>query len=166
MLLSLCPMGLQADPVPELVTFAASPRVKVGYSFDHYANNSNMQHTYISEDMLRAAGTTSVWKSSAWNISQVANRLTGVLSLHTHSYSTTQKVHQDQQRIDKMRIYEKYIHTNWNDGVELVVYCRKGRGRTIEELVIFKFKNSYCSRVIQLTGKLRPEDITSIIRQN
>lgn len=157
----------EAPPAaPPSLEFTSPSGMKVGYSFDHYANNRNMQHTFISAEMLKAANATNQWKSSAWDISKVASRLTGLLSLHTHSVSTAKMVRKDWKMVDKMRIYEKYIQTNWNGNVELIAYCRKGRGHTIEELIIFKFRDSYCARVIQLTGKLRPEDINHIIRQS
>ena len=165
--LMCCPIAAAADAAPEPLAAAdATAQPKVGYSFDHYANNPKMQRTYISADMLRAANATKVFESSAWDISHVVSRLTGLLGLHTHSVSTTKQVRNDQRAIDKMKTYEKYIHSNWQTGVEIVVYCRHGRGHNIEELIIFKFRSNYCSRVIQLTGKLRPEDIASIIKQN
>ncbi len=56
---------------------------KVYYSFDHYAENPKMSRSFISGEMLKVASHSKLWKSSAWSISSVANRLTSVLSLHT-----------------------------------------------------------------------------------
>lgn len=157
-------LPVHAERTAELSALASEAGVRVYYSFDHYARNSKMQRTFISGEMLKAADATRLWKSSAWDVSGVASRLTSLLSMHTHSVSTTQQVRKDEARVAANKAYEKYLHTSWDD-ITLMVYCHRGRGRTIEEMIIFKFRSNYCSRVIQLTGKLRPEDINAIIKQ-
>ena len=137
---------------------------KVYYSFDHYAENPKMSRSFISGEMLKVASHSKLWKSSAWSISSVANRLTSVLSLHTHSMSTTKKVQEDMKKVSKIKAYELYMQTYWND-IKLIVFCHRGKGKVIEELLIFKFRSNYWSRVMQLTGKIQPEDITNIIKK-
>mgnify|MGYP006924877898 FL=1 len=46
------------------------------------------------------------------------------------------------------------------------MYVHRTHGKNISELLIFKFRSNYCSRIIQLTGKLRTTDIAAIIRMN
>lgn len=152
-----------AEKNPEMATIAAGCDVKVYYSFDHYANNPKMQRTFISGDMLSAAQGTSVLQSSAWDVSGVVSRLTSLLTLHTHSRSTTKMVQKDLERVSAKRDYERIMHSRWEDK-ELIVFCHRGRGKNIEELLVFKFRSDYCSRVIQMTGKLRTDDIANIIR--
>lgn len=138
---------------------------KVYYSFDRYATNPKVSRTYISGEMLKAAGTTSVWKSSAWDISKVASRLTSLLSLHTHSRSTTAKVREDFEKVMRMKEYEEYMNTE-SGSIKVIVFCHRGRGKTIDELLVFRFRSDYCSRVIQMTGKLQASDISAIIRKS
>lgn len=138
---------------------------KVHYSFDRYANNTKVSRTYISGEMLQAAGSTTVWKSSAWDISRVASRLTSLLSLHTHSVSTTKSVRQDMQKVMGMKAYEEYMNTE-SGNIKVVVFCHRGKGKTIDELIVFRFRSNYCSRVIQLTGKLTAADIAAIIHKS
>lgn len=159
-------MPAQADKSPEMLTIASGSNVKVYYSFDHYANNPKMTRSFVSEDMLEAASRTGLLKSTAWDVTEVASRLKSLLSLHTHSRSTTKQVRQDLEKVSSRPAYERMMHTR-TDNTELVVFChRKGRGKDIDELLIFKFKSDFCSRVIQLTGKLRANDISSILKMS
>lgn len=151
------------DKNPEMATIAAGCDVKVCYSFDHYANNSKVWRTFVSEEMLKAAAGTNVLQSSAWDVSKVVSRLTSLLSLHTHSVSTTKLVRKDLERVSAKRDYERVMHSTWDDK-ELVVFCHRGHGKNIEELLVFKFRDNYCSRVIQMTGKLRISDIKDILK--
>lgn len=161
----LCPETLTAYNTATSSRITSATGAKVYYSFDHYANNSKVSRTFISGEMLKAAGTTSVWKSSAWDISKVASRLTSLLSLHTHSRSTTDKVREDMAKVMKMKEYEEYMNTDAGD-IKVAVFCHRGRGKTIDELLVFRFRSNYCSRVIQMTGKLQPSDISAIIRKS
>ncbi len=68
------------------------------------------------------------------------------------------------KKVSKIKAYELYMQTYWND-IKLIVFCHRGKGKVIEELLIFKFRSNYCSRVMQLTGKIQPEDITNIIKK-
>lgn len=156
----------RADKSPEMLTMASGSNVKVYYSFDHYANNPNMARGFVSEDMLKAATSTGLLQSTAWDLSQVVSRLKSVLTLHTHSRSTTKQVRQDLEKVSSRPAYERLMHTRF-DNSEFVVFChRKGRSKDLDELLIFKFRDNYCSRVIQLTGKIRVSDITSILKMS
>lgn len=152
-----------AEKNPEMATIVAGSDVKVYYSFDHYANNPKMMRTFISGDMLKAATGTKMLESSAWDVTSVTSRLTSLLSLHTHSRSTTKLVRKDLERVGAKRDYERIMHSTW-DNMELVVFCHRTRGKNIDELLVFKFRDDYCSRVIQMTGKLRIDDISNIIK--
>lgn len=154
-----------AEELPTMQTIVAGSNVKVFYSFDHYANNKKMMRTYVSEEMLSAAKRTNMLQSSAWNVSGVVDRLTSLLALHTHSRSTTQSVRKDLERVQAKKEYERVMHSHWDDK-EIVVFVHRTHGKSISELLIFKFRSDYCSRIIQLTGKLRTTDISAIIRMN
>ena len=155
--------ALHAEEVPAMQTIAAGSNVKVYYSFDHYANNSKMARTYVSEEMLQAAKRTNMLQSSVWNVSGVVDRLTSLLALHTHSRSTTRSVRKDLERVSANKAYERVMHSLWDDQ-EIVVFIHRTHGKNVSELLVFKFRSDYCSRIIQLTGKLRTTDISAIIR--
>mgnify|MGYP000166873725 CR=1 FL=1 len=164
--LALLAPAAQAAPErsPEINTIAAGCDVKVYYSFDHYANNPKVSRTFIAGDMLQAARGTTALKSSAWDVSGVTDRLTSLLSLHTHSVSTTKAVRKDLERVAAKKAYERIMHSRWDDK-ELIVFCHRARGKNnIDELLVFKFRSSYCSRVIQMTGRLRTSDIAAILK--
>ncbi len=143
---------------------AAKP-MPVLYSFDQYAQNTKVSRTYISETMLEAAARSGSLKSDTWNLGKVLPRLTGVLMLHTHSRSTTKSFRNDQKKVSQMAEYECLMSTRV-DNVELQVFVRRSRGKTIQELLVFRFRDDYCTRVIQLTGKLRDSDIAEIIKMS
>lgn len=125
-----------------------------------------MARSFVSEDMLEAALRAGLLTSTAWDISEVASRLKSLLSLHTHSRSTTKKVRQDLEKVNALSAYEQMMHTYSGD-IELIVFChRRGKGKDIDELLIFKFRSDYCSRVIQLTGKLKADDIAAILKMS
>lgn len=137
-------------------------KAKVRYSFDFYATNPKVQRTYISGEMLRAAYQSNMVQSSTWNFKNVAARLTSVLSLHTHSMSTTQTVRKDCERVAAKRDFEEIMSTTSGDK-RIVVYGHRVKGSVWDEFIIFRFRSNYCSRVVQLTGKLYTSDITDII---
>ena len=93
------PHALHAEEVPVVLTITADSNVKVFYSFDHYANNSKMARTYVSEEMLQAAKNSNMLQSNVWDVSGVISRLTSLLALHTHSRSTTTSVRKDMERV-------------------------------------------------------------------
>lgn len=159
------PHALHAEEVPVVLTITADSNVKVFYSFDHYANNSKMARTYVSEEMLQAAKNSNMLQSNVWDVSGVISRLTSLLALHTHSRSTTTSVRKDMERVSAKKEYERVMHSQWDDK-EIAVYVHRTHGKNISELLIFKFRSNYCSRIIQLTGKLRTTDIAAIIRMN
>jgi len=155
-----------AEPrkVSETAVIAEGSDVKVFYSFDHYANNKKVTRTFISGDMLAAAQGTKLFKSTAWDISTVVSRLTSLLSLHTHSVSTTQLFQKDLSAVRAKKAYECLMQSQWDD-IKLYVFAHRSRGKgNLDELLIFKFRNTYCTRVIQMTGKLRTADIATIIK--
>ncbi|MDE7379194.1 MAG: DUF4252 domain-containing protein [Paraprevotella sp.] len=167
-LMFMLPVSLpaHADKNPEVSAITSGSPVKVYYSFDHYANQPLMTRSFVSEDMLEAASHTGLLKSSAWDVSGVVSRLKSLLSLHTHSNSTTKNVRKDLEKVSALPAYERMMHT-CSGRTELVVFChRRGRGKDIDELLIFKFRDGYCSRVIQLTGKLRADDIAAILKMS
>jgi hypothetical protein len=47
-----------------------------------------------------------------------------------------------------------------------MVFGIRGKGRKLKELLIFRFRDDYCSRVVQLTGELTTDDIGNIIKLN
>lgn len=157
--------ALHAEEVPVVLTITADSNVKVFYSFDHYANNSKMARTYVSGEMLQAAKNSNMLQSNVWDVSGVISRLTSLLALHTHSRSTTASVRKDMERVTAKKEYERVMHSQWDDK-EIAVYVHRTHGKNISELLIFKFRSNYCSRIIQLTGKLRTTDIAAIIRMN
>lgn len=162
----LVPVAAPAIPRgnPEMTTIAAESDVKVFYSFDHYANNAKVTRSFVSGDMLRAAQGTKMFQSTAWDISGVVSRLTSLLSLHTHSVSTTKLFHKDLESVRAKKAYECLMQTETDD-VKMMVFVHRSRGKgNIDELIIFKFRSTYCTRVIQLTGKLRTTDIATIIK--
>ncbi|GEM_PF-752142 len=168
LLILMLPVSLpiRADKKTGTTTTAPSSSVKVYYSFDHYANNPKMARSFVSEDMLEAALRAGLLTSTAWDISEVASRLKSLLSLHTHSRSTTKKVRQDLEKVNGLSAYEQMMHT-YSDNIELIVFCHhRGKGKDIDELLIFKFRSDYCSRVIQLTGKLKADDIAAILKMS
>ncbi len=156
---------VQASPRnnPEMQEIAAGSDIKVYYSFDHYANNQKVQRTFISGDMLQAARGTKLLESSVWDVNDVVTKLTSLLSLHTHSRSTTTMVRKDLTNVSGMKNYERIMHTR-NDNIELIVFGHHTRGDNYDEILVFRFRDTYCSRVIQFTGKLQIKDLTSILK--
>lgn len=138
---------------------------KVYYSFNRYAANPKMDRTYVSKEMLQAAGSAGAFKSSAFDISSVASRLTSLLSMHTHSRSTTNCVRQDLAKVSQMSQYDHIMQKKSND-TELYIFCHRRNGKKIDELLVFRFRDTYCSRVIQLTGDLRTDDIAAILKMS
>jgi hypothetical protein len=52
------------------------------------------------------------------------------------------------------------------NNVEIIVFGIRGKGRKLKELLIFRFRDDCCSRVVQLTGELTTDDIGNIIKLN
>lgn len=136
---------------------------KVHYSFDRYAGNANVVCKFISEGMLRSAQKTSLASSGTWDFNQVINRLTSLLTLHTHSTSVTRQLREDLRKVSAKKQYELIMHSREN-GKEIYVFRHpRGKGK-MDELLIFRFRNTYCSRVVQLTGDLKDADVERILR--
>ena len=139
-------------------------RPKVAYSFDHLASNKKVTRLFISNEMLSAANASLV-KSDRWEFSHIVDRLTSVLTTHTHSVSTTATLRRDYEKVSQMKEYELLMQLNSNN-VEIIVFGVRGKGRELNELLIFRFRDNYCSRVVQLTGKLTTDDIGNIVKLN
>jgi hypothetical protein len=155
-----------AHPAPKMAsaTMSSKARPRVAYSFDHLAGNKKVTRLFISDEMLSAANASLV-KSDRWEFSHIVDRLTSVLTMHTHSTSTTARIRQDFEKVSQMKDYELLMQLN-SENVEIIVFGVRGRGRELNELLIFRFRDSYCSRVVQLTGKLTTDDIGNIIKLN
>ncbi len=145
------------------VTSVVAP--KVGYSFDSYASDPKVLRTYISGKILQTAVDNTVWRSSIWDINNVAPRLTGMLSFVTRSQTVTARIRKDCAQVMNMKEYEEYMSTESHSG-KVVVFCRRGRGKTIDELLVFKFRSDHYSSVLQITGKIQVADIPTIIRKS
>lgn len=143
-------------------TVRAADAPDVAYSFDHYATNSKMERSFISESMLQAMARAGKLNFSHWNVTALAPRLTSVLSLHTHSRSTTKLVKADVQKVVARKKYDCVLQTSQGD-VEIYVYARRRR-KVIAELIIFRFRSDYCSRVFQLTGSMKDGDVAALMK--
>lgn len=153
------------EAAPALPAAAYAESEKVYYSFNHYATNPKMNRTYVSKEMLQAAGNADAFKSSAYDISSVASRLTSLLSMHTHSVSTTKSVRADLAKVCQKSQYDHILQKKYGD-VEMHIFCHRRSGKKIDELLVFRFRDTYCSRVIQLTGDLRTDDIARILKMS
>lgn len=156
------PMMADATHSAEETEIAAKSKPKVGYSFDRLAENPKVARLFVSEEMLSAA-KAEVLKSDRWNFSQVAERLTSILVMHTHSRSTTESIRKDYQNVSKMKQYDLLMQLR-SGNVDIMVFGIRGRNRDLSELLIFRFRDHYCSRVVQMTGKLSIDDIANIIK--
>lgn len=151
-------LGIEGKSAP------AGQPVHVYYSFDHYAQNGKVARSYISEAMIDAAARSGKLNHSTWNLQGVASRLTSLLLMHTHSRSTTRSFREDYKKVAQPGgDYECLLSEDSGD-IRLVVFAHRGKGKTISELLIFRFRSDYCTRVVQLTGKLRESDISEILR--
>lgn len=137
--------------------------VHVSYTFDHYAQNGKVARSYISEAMIDAAVKSGKLNHSTWGLQGVASRLTSLLLMHTHSRSTTKSFKEDYKNVARSSDYECLLSEDSGD-IRLVVFAHRSKGRTIGELLIFRFRSDYCTRVVQLTGKLRESDIPEILK--
>jgi len=156
--------ALPGDAPAEAEAMLKNPE-KVYYSFNHYAANPKMNRTFVSKEMLQAAGSAGAFKSSAYDISSVVSRLTSLLSMHTHSRSTTKNVRADFAKVSQMNQYDHILQNKYGN-VELHIFCHRRSGKKIDELLVFRFRDTYCSRVIQLTGDLRTDDIARILKMS
>ncbi len=160
----VAPLGAHPAPKGASSSLKKDARPKVAYSFDHYADNKKVTRLFISDEMLSVANASLV-KSDRWEFSKIVDRLSSILTMHTHSTSTTASIRQDYEKVAKMKEYELLMQFTQND-VEIIVFGVRGKGRELKELLIFRFRNTYCSRVVQLTGKLSTDDIGNIIQLN
>ena len=137
---------------------------KVGFSFDHLAGNKKVQRTFVSGEMLSIA-REQLLKNDRWEFKHVVDRLTSVLALHTHSRSTTATIRSNYEAVSALKDYELLMQLSANN-VEITIFGIRGKGRKLKELLIFRFRDDYCSRVVQLTGELTTDDIGNIIKLN
>ena len=142
----------------------AESKPKVGFSFDHLAGNQKVQRTFVSGEMLSIAREQLI-KNDRWEFKHVVDRLTSVLTLHTHSRSTTATIRSNYEAVSALKDYELLMQLSANN-VEIMVFGIRGKGRKLKELLIFRFRDDYCSRVVQLTGELTTDDIGNIIKLN
>ena len=136
----------------------------MAFSFDHLAGNPKVQRTFVSGEML-AIAREQLLKNDRWEFKHVVDRLSSVLALHTHSRSTTATIRNNYEAVSKIKDYELLMQLSV-DNVEIIVFGIRGKGRKLNELLIFRFRDNYCSRVVQLTGELTTDDIGTIIKLN
>lgn len=171
-ILAICltPMLAKATitPLPATAPIAGwlskDARPKVGFSFDHLAENQKITRLYVSEEMLSVARSQLV-KDDLWEFSHVVDRLTSILTMHTHSRSTTATIRGNYKTVTTMENYELLLHQNTGK-TDVIVFGVRKKGRELSELLIFRFRDDYCSRVVQMTGKLTIDDIANIIKLN
>lgn len=160
----LCTVSAETSHTASLIFCASEDKPKVGFSFDHLANNKKVVRLFVSEEMISAA-KEEILKSDRWAFTHVVDRLTSLLSMHTHSRSTTATIRGNYETILTMQEYDLLMHQRSNN-IEIMVLGVRGKGRQLNELLIFRFRDEYCSRVVQLTGKFTVDDIARIIKLN
>ncbi len=151
-----------ASPVVNMLMKDARP--KVGFSFDHLADNQKVTRLYVSEEMLSVA-RAQLMKPDHWEFSHVVDRLTSILTMHTHSRSTTATIRGNYKTVSTMEDYELLLHQHV-EKTDVIVFGVRKKGRALSELLIFRFRDDYCSRVVQMTGELTIDDIAKIIKLN
>lgn len=161
-LIAVPPLG--ATPPEHLAehTVRAEGAPDVVMSFDHYATNEKMLRSYISKNMIKAMERAGKLKFDHWDVSALLPRLTSILSMHTHSRSTSQLVRKDMKKAYGNSKLERVLHTKQNN-VELVVFCHRER-KTIKEIIIFRFRDDYCGRIFQITGNLSDDDLMKLMK--
>lgn len=155
--------GLCASALPTPAEALANDRPKVRFSFDAYADHPKVKRTYVSQEMLAAALASGTLKNGTWDITHIASRLTSLLSLHTHSRSTSQMMRETMQQLSKKKQYELLIHT-YAKTAEILAFCHRAGRNKIDEIVVFRFRDGYCGRIIQITGDLRSEDVMLLMK--
>lgn len=151
-----------ASPVVNMLTKDARPKVE--FSFDHLADNPKVTRLYVSEEMLSVA-RAQLMKPDHWEFSHVVDRLTSILTMHTHSRSTTATIRGNYKTVSTMEDYELLLHQHV-EKTDVIVFGVRKKGRALSELLIFRFRDDYCSRVVQMTGELTIDDIAKIIKLN
>lgn len=149
---------------PGVSMFLKDARPKVGFSFDHLADNPKVTRLYVSEEMLSVA-RAQLMKPDHWEFSHVVDRLTSILTMHTHSRSTTATIRGNYKTVSTMEDYELLLHQHV-EKTDVIVFGVRKKGRSLSELLIFRFRDDYCSRVVQMTGELTIDDIAKIIKLN
>ena len=137
----------------------------VGYSFDYLADNSKVARLYVSKDMLASAHASGLLKSSQWDFSKVVGNATGLLVLHTHSQSTTTRIRNDYRAVLKDKHYEM-VYQIRSQNTEIMVFGIRNKQNGFKELLFFRFRDSYCSRVVQITGNFTSKDIATVIKKH
>lgn len=138
-------------------------KVKVGYSFDHFAENAKVSRLFVSDEMLATMHSAGQLKSSHWNFDRIVQRMTSLLSLHTHSRSTTLVFRKDYNEVLKEKDYEQLYYLR-DGNIQMVVFGIRAGGKKLKEILIFRFRDNYCSRVVQLTGDLNTDDIPVLLK--
>ena len=151
-----------ASPVVNMLMKDARPKVE--FSFDHLADNPKVTRLYVSEEMLSVA-RAQLMKPDYWEFSHVVDRLTSILTMHTHSRSTTATIRGNYKTVSTMEDYELLLHQHV-EKTDVIVFGVRKKGRELSELLIFRFRDDYCSRVVQMTGELTIDDIAKIIKLN
>lgn len=161
--MSLQPMQTFAATLPMPAETVSNDRPKVRFSFDAYANHPKVQRTYVSQEMLSAALASGTLKNGTWDITHIVQRLTSLLSLHTHSRSTSQMMRSTMEQLSKKKQYELLMQTQAKNA-EIVAFCHRAGRDKIDEIVVFRFRDGYCGRIIQITGDLRSEDVLRLMK--
>lgn len=161
--MSLQPMQTLAAALPTPAEAVSNDRPKVRFSFDAYADHPKVQRVYVSREMLSAALASGTLKNGTWDITHIVQRLTSLLSLHTHSRSTSQQMRSTMQQLSKKKQYELLMQTHAKN-VEIVAFCHRTSRNKIDEIVVFRFRDGYCGRIIQITGALRSEDVLLLMK--
>ncbi|MBO5698429.1 MAG: DUF4252 domain-containing protein [Bacteroidaceae bacterium] len=151
-------------PKPAVSAIQSTARPKVAYSFDYLASNKKVTRFFVSEEMLSIA-KSELLKSNSWEFSHIVDRLSSILTTHTHSQSATSEIRKSYEEIATMEEYELLMQFT-KENAEIIVFGVRGKGRELKELLIFRFRDNYCSRIVQLTGKLTTDDIGKIIKLN
>ena len=157
------PLRTAATPLPVSAEASSKSRPKVRFSFDAYADHPKVKRVFVSQEMLAAALASGTLKNGTWDITHIVQRLTSLLSLHTHSKSTSQQMRATMQELSKKKQYELLIHT-YAKTAEILAFCHRSGRDKIDEIVVFRFRDGYCGRIIQITGDLRSEDVMLLMK--
>ena len=160
---TLFPLRMDAEPLSVSAEASSKDRPKVRFSFDAYANHPKVKRVFVSQEMLAAALASGTLKNGTWDITHIVQRLTSLLSLHTHSKSTSQQMRATMQELSRKKQYELLIHT-YAKTAEILAFCHRSGKNKIDEIVVFRFRDGYCGRIIQITGDLRSEDVMLLMK--
>ena len=160
---TLFPLRTAATPLPISAEASSKSRPNVRFSFDAYADHPKVKRVFVSQEMLAAALASGTLKNGTWDITHIVQRLTSLLSLHTHSKSTSQQMRATMRELSKKKQYELLMQTHAKNA-EIVAFCHRTSRNKIDEIVVFRFRDGYCGRIIQITGALRSEDVLLLMK--